>query len=536
MQAAFCQINTVQIDSIVNSKIDAKDPSLFVGVVLDGEIVYKKYRGMASLQNQVAVHSASRNNVASVAKQFTALMVLDLHLKGQLDLDDDFRKYLPELYKTVPSTIKIRHLINHTSGVRDYADLLSIKRDPWWSQLGMNNDDVIENILSKQETLAFPAGSSYIYSNSGYTLLTKIIEVVTKQDFHDYSDAFFKSLGMDNTAFAKDYMLVIPNQVLPYSDWGDGIWKQYPMLTDLYGDGFLYTTLEDQLQFEQAIQQAVEQDNELLIKSQQPIPNSEIATYGFGLELTERLGYKAVHHSGGTGSYHAQTVRIPSENLSVFVMSSNSRIWSGYIADEIIQSILPKKISNIKYAEAMQNGTFLANEKVILGKYRSPQGAVVQIQKSENGIQWKMDNNNPMPLDLTDNNLYEMRRWKVNKLGFENTLKGMNMILFEPGGNKIEHHKLEKYKASNKDINDLFGEYYSEELEIGFRIASNKDGEPTFQMDGQSEPDNLEIIHKNDLLFNDYRLSVVRDKNDKILKILLTTNRALNVVFVKKKY
>ncbi len=170
------------IDSLFNSKLSEDDPALFVGVLKDGEIIYEGYSGLANLQNNVKASTESRSNIASVAKQFTALMILDLAIKEKISLEDDILTYLPRLYPEVEETIRIRHLINHTSGIRDYSDLMSIQQKPWWKQVGMDNDDVME-LLEKQQDLAFEPGSKYMYSNSGYTLLTKIIAKVTGEVF-----------------------------------------------------------------------------------------------------------------------------------------------------------------------------------------------------------------------------------------------------------------------------------------------------------------------------------------------------------------
>ena len=173
-----------KIDSIVNSKIGENDPSLFVGIVQNGKIIYEKYRGLANLQHQVKADEKTRSNIASTAKQFTALMILQLSLEGKLKLEDDIRKYLPSFYPNVKEEIKIRHLLNHTSGIRDFYDLMSIQQNPWWRNEGFDNDDAIE-LLEKQEDLAFKPGSRYMYSNSGYTLLTKIITNVSGEKFHE---------------------------------------------------------------------------------------------------------------------------------------------------------------------------------------------------------------------------------------------------------------------------------------------------------------------------------------------------------------
>ena len=185
--SSFAQkINFKKIDSIITSKINEKDPSLMVGIVKNGNIIYEKYRGLSNLQDQVSADKNTRSNIASTAKQFTALMILQLSLEEKLSLEDDIRKYLPTFYTKVKEKIKIRHLINHTSGIRDFYDLMSIQQNPWWSQEGLDNDDALE-LLEKQEDLAFIPGSRYLYSNSGYTILTKIISKVYGKKFHEFS-------------------------------------------------------------------------------------------------------------------------------------------------------------------------------------------------------------------------------------------------------------------------------------------------------------------------------------------------------------
>ena len=247
----------------VNSKIENSHPGLMIGVVKDGDIIYENYRGMANLQHAVKVDNRTRSNIASTAKQFTALMILDLSLKGKLSLEDDIRYYLPNLYKNVTEPIRIRHVINHTSGIRDYVELMGLKNNIWWKQVGLDNNDIIE-LLEGQEDLGFEPGSKYLYSNSGYIVLAKIIEEVSEQKFTTYSKVFFEVLGMHNTSFVERYMGVIPNRANPYADWGSGEWFESPTVTKTSGEGFLFTTLRDQLLFEQLLQQAPHKDNQLL--------------------------------------------------------------------------------------------------------------------------------------------------------------------------------------------------------------------------------------------------------------------------------
>ena len=115
--------------------------------IKDGEIVYEHYLGYSNLENNTKIDKRTRFNIASTAKQFTALMILELNKTGKLDLGDDIRMYIKNLYPDVKEQIKIRHLINHTSGVRDYVDLMSLQDKVWWMQVGLDNDDVWSSVV-----------------------------------------------------------------------------------------------------------------------------------------------------------------------------------------------------------------------------------------------------------------------------------------------------------------------------------------------------------------------------------------------------
>ncbi|WP_299685748.1 serine hydrolase domain-containing protein [uncultured Dokdonia sp.] len=528
-------IATDKIDAIVSSQIETNDPSLFVGVVKDGIIVYEYYNGLTSLQHQVKTTENSRSNIASVAKQFTALCILQLHLEGSLNLEDDIRTYLPKLYKNIKEPIKIRHLINHTSGIRDYSDLMSVQMDAWWSRIGLDNNDVIA-LLEKQEDLNFTPGTDYTYSNSNYTLLTKIVEKASGISFHDYSKQLFEGLGMKNTAFVKNYMAVIPNQALPYSDWGNGVWQQFPMLTNLYGDGFLFTTLKDQLLFEQAIQNAQKTTNQLLIQSQLPIPNSEITTYGFGLELTKKLNYKAIHHAGGTGSYNAQMVRYPEEGLSIFVMSSNSTVWSGGIANQIANVILPKKETVITPTdfESLSLGNPLSL-KSLKGTYiTADENIIIKIFQEDGNIKYQRDNNNPFILVKERENLYVFKESPDEKIVFTQTNdQPINLTLYLPGEDPRYHSKLPNTSVNSFELDAYTGHYKNTELDVAFEILK-KENDLFIKLKDEDQTPKITLLTPTNLLVSDYKLKVKRDPFNRVREILLSQNRVKNIKFVKK--
>lgn len=529
IQSQSQELQLSKIDSIINSKVLQEDPGIAVGIIKNGEIIYENYRGLSNLQHKVDFNKHTRSNIASTAKQFTALMILDLSLKGKIDLEDDIRAYLPDLYKGLEDNIRVRHVLNHTSGIRDYVELLDLEGNVWWQRFGLDNTDVLE-LLEKQNSLGFKPGSLYDYSNSNYIVLTKIIEKVTEQSFNDYSKAFFESLGMKETSFVEKYMAVIPNRANPYSDWGNGEWSEVPTVTKTNGEGFLFTTLKDQLIYEQKLQNAIADNKVLLIKSQMPIPNSEIKTYGFGLELKNQLGRTSVYHSGGTYGFNAQADRYPEEGLSIFIMSNHGNISSYVIAKDIARILLPK----IETKEAYD--TNLTSRKTdesvtVIGQYNYPNAdKLVRIVESEGKLFWKEGNYFNLELINEDLNTYRFQNNPKLKVVFYDK----ELVEYYASGKTMVYARNENRSATYEDLQSFIGDYYNDELDISFNLKLNNEDELRFKFSNENEDKDIQVFNNNQLLAgNNYKLKIQKDSFNRVSGILLSYGRAKNMLFTK---
>ncbi|WP_438972724.1 serine hydrolase domain-containing protein [Polaribacter sp.] len=521
--------NIAKIDSIIASKVKNDHPGIAVGIIKNGKIIYEKYRGLANLQHQVQFDEKTRSNIASTAKQFTALMILDLSLNGKLSLEDDIRKYLTKIYPNVKDEIKIRHLLNHTSGIRDYVELLDLEGDVWWKRFGFDNDDILE-LLEKQEDLGFKPGTIYYYSNSNYNLLAKIIEKVTSKTFNEYSKTFFENLGMNETAFVDRYMKVIPNRANPYSDWGRGEWWEVPTVTKTNGEGFLFTTLNDQLIYEIALQNAKKENNILLIESQKPIPNSEIKTYGFGLELEDKLVRKAVHHSGVTYGFHSQIYRFPKEKLTVFIMSNNGNISSNLIAQSIAKLLLTKSTQKPKYNSKFQEAKNLKDEVTILGKYTYPnENSVVEIQQKKGKTFWK-EKNFTVEMVSEEKKVFSFTNNPKLKVVFYND----KMTEYYPSGKTMHYKRINTLPVSLSDLEGLTGNYYNSELGVNFELKLTKENKLKCKLSTNKGFSDIEMYNKTYLQTDNFFMKIHKDQFDRVTEILLTYGRAKNMKFKKK--
>ncbi len=234
---------TKKVDQLFATWDKPESPGAAIAVIRDGAVIYKRGYGSANLEYNVPITSQTVFHVASVSKQFTAFAITMLANQGKLSLDDDIRKHLPEL-PDFGKKITIRHLIFHTSGLRDQWTLLGMA--------GWRLDDVITKehimkIVRHQKELNFDPGAEYLYSNTGYTLLAVIVERVSGQPFRDYTEAsIFKPLGMTNTHFHDDHERIVKNRAYSYSSAGPGRgFKAAPLTYANVGATSLFTTAED---------------------------------------------------------------------------------------------------------------------------------------------------------------------------------------------------------------------------------------------------------------------------------------------------
>lgn len=206
------------VDGIFSNFTKPGSPGCALGVFRDGKIAYSKGYGLANVEQQVSITPSSVFDIGSTSKQFTAASILLLEKEGKLRLDDDIREYLPELpdYSGPGGgKVTILNLLNHTSGVRDYLALFSmagIAID------GVTTDETALAMLIRQNALNFPPGSEFLYSNSGYFLLSIIVKRVSGKNLRDYAEEqIFRPLAMTHTQYRNDHRALIPNRALAYS-------------------------------------------------------------------------------------------------------------------------------------------------------------------------------------------------------------------------------------------------------------------------------------------------------------------------------
>ena len=231
-----------QVDALFADWVDTDRPGAAVAVIRDGEIVHSNGFGMADLERGVPITVDSVFEIGSISKQFTAMCILLLEHDGKLSVDDDVRDFIPEM-PSYEEPITLRHLLNHTSGIRDIETLFPLAG---LSYLNEYPDAQQLDLITRQQALNFPPGEEYLYSNSGYLLLRLIVERVSGQSLREFAEErIFDPLGMTRTVFWERPRQIIPGRALAYSPREDGGWDYEVWHLGFQGPAGLYTTVGD---------------------------------------------------------------------------------------------------------------------------------------------------------------------------------------------------------------------------------------------------------------------------------------------------
>lgn len=298
-------------------------PGCAVGVSRDGTPVLQKAFGMADLEHDVPNRPDTIFEAGSVSKQFTAAAVLLLAQEGKLSLDDPARKYVPEL-PDYGAPLTIRHMLQHTSGLRDWGEVASIAGWPRTTRAHTHAHAL--DIISRQKSLNFTPGTRYSYSNSGYNLAAIIVSRVSGMSFADFSrQRIFEPLGMTRTSWRDDYRRVVKDRAIAYSPAGDGYRLNMPF-EDVHGNGGLLTTVGDLLAWNENFVNPKVGGVTFAALQQEPgrFNDGTPHEYAMGLMVRRYKGLPEVAHSGSTAGYRAHLTRFPEQKLSVAVLCNTS--------------------------------------------------------------------------------------------------------------------------------------------------------------------------------------------------------------------
>ncbi len=314
-------------------------PGCALGVIQNGQFLYKRGYGMANLEYDIPIGPESVFRIGSTSKQFTAMCIALLEEEGRISLNDSLKKYFPEM-ADYAETITLNHLLHHTSGVRDYLTLMELagfRRDDFLT------DPEVVDLIVRQKELNFAPGEEHLYSNSGYFLLAEIVKRVTGKSMRVYAqDKIFKPLGMVHTHYHNDHTEIVKNRASGYGrEKSDAGWAYKINMTnlDMIGDGGVFTCVDDLFAWDQNFyDNKLGQGKQELIDKVQTVghlKSGEALNYAFGLQISDYRGLKMVSHGGAFVGFRAEIVRFPEHQFSVIVLANFGSINPSRLARQV---------------------------------------------------------------------------------------------------------------------------------------------------------------------------------------------------------
>ena len=347
----------VAVDTLFRQWDRPGSPGCALGVIRDGRFVYQRGYGYANLDYDIPSSPHAVYYIGSDSKQFTAAAVALLALQGRIRLDDDIRRYFPEL-PDYGTPITVQELIYHTSGVRDMYVLMSLA--------GLRLEDVFTDadamkLLARQKELNFKPGTEWSYSNSGYWLLGQLVKRVTGESLRVYADsAIFRPLGMTRTHFHDDPGHVMKDRAMSYEQDGKGGFRiSYLQNFDKIGAGGLYSTIDDLAKWDENFYSHEVGGDTLqkLIHTRAILAGGDTLTYAFGNEVSSYRGLRTTEHGGAMMGYKAHILRFPDQRFTVMETCNLGSIDPGKLAHQVADVYLGALLQPAKAAPARERPT-----------------------------------------------------------------------------------------------------------------------------------------------------------------------------------
>jgi CubicO group peptidase (beta-lactamase class C family) len=514
-------------------------PGFAIAIIQNGRIIYQRGYGTADLEHNVPITSNSVFDIASTSKQFTAMCIALLARQGKLSLDDEVQKYISEMPR-YEYPVTIRHLIHHTSGIRDYLTLMEL------AGLRCENeypDDEIIGLIAHQKELNFKPGDEFLYSNSGYLLLAEIVKRVSGQSQAVFADEnIFTPLGMKATHFHDDFTMIVKNRAIGYSPRNEGGFRIDMSIFDVVGDGAVFTTVEDMYLWDQNFYQNIlgGYGQDLIEETLTPgtLNSGETLDYAFGLAVGQYRGLKTVSHSGGWVGYRSEMFRFPEQRFSVICLSNLSstnptrlvkQIADLYLAGEFTEESQEHTPGEAQLVEIPstelegKTGIYLCSKTGIMIELLIKEGKLMAEAFEINFPISPINSNHFVAVDIPYNIDIE----------FEKRGPGRSSQISV----RVEDEKPDIYQRLNvvllnsDQLKDFAGEYHCKELDTTDKIIV-EDGKLLLNRKNVAQ----EALKptSNDLLKSTYAtFQFIRDDHNHVVGFNLGAGRVKNIRFIK---
>jgi len=536
---------TAQIDKVFAQYDHTDSPGCALGVYQNGRIVYKHGYGMANLNDDVAITPETVFHVASMSKQFTAASILLLQQQGKLSLDDDVNKYIPEL-PDFGERITLRHLMHHTSGLRDQWSLLELAG--WRYSQDLITDADVMSVVTRQKELNYKPGEKFMYSNTGFTLLAIIVSRVSGMSFREFTTRnIFEPLGMTHTHFRDDHEEVIKHDALGYEQGRDSRTFRMSLTNfDTAGATSLHTTVEDlQLWDENFYNPRV--GGQTLIEQmlhRDKLNNGELQTYASGLEIGTYKGLATVDHNGGDAGYRSDLTRFTDQHFSAAVLCNLAETDPTGLVHQVADIVLAKDLKEPAPAAAKEpvkaapvTPLTAAQMAAIAGSYWNGKDEFAKVVVKDGKLL----------LDVNRDDWHELKQFAPGHFHVTDEFWGERMDLHFIAADGVKPRRLDETFDGGKprpfrevspapltaaELADYAGDYVSDEIDPVYRMVV-QDGQVVLTRLRHNSDALRPAIH--DVFVGDIgKIRFTRDAGGHVSGFVLDVDRISNFRFTKR--
>ncbi len=478
-----------RVDRLFSEWDRPDSPGCALGIIDEGNWLYRRGYGMANLEHDIPITSKTVMRIGSLSKQFSAMAILLLAQQGRLSLDDDVRKFLPEL-PDYGEPIRISDLMYHTSGLRHYLALLEMKG--LRSRDGATNAEALE-VLTRQRALNFSPGERYEISDSGYFLFSVIVERVTQKSLREYAEEnIFQPLGMNDTHFHDNLNHLTKNRADGYSPLPDGNGYSIDMehTLDLVGDGGILTTVEDLFLWDQNFYDNRLEGGQKLMDAfhlRGMTDSGERTDHAAGVLLERYRGLPAVYYSGGWVGFLSYMIRFPTERFSVICLCNRNDLKTWHlargVADIYLQEAFAEPKHHIDQSQEIPINVPVTQLASRVGFYENPDRRMVWRVRLEGESLVAEDDYSRFELrPVSTDEFHTVDTHYVTRFKFEerssdgrSTLrverKGLDFYLEPKEWDKITFEALDPITLTPNEIEEYLGRYASDEIGVAYHLV-----------------------------------------------------------------
>ncbi|MEN0005639.1 MAG: serine hydrolase [Bacteroidota bacterium] len=490
---------TTFIDTIINM-----EPGTSVVITKENRRLFAASNGLSSIELKTENNINTMYDLASIAKMFTGYCIATLEHQGKLSMEDDIRKYLKD-FPVYEHPITIQHLVHHTSGIKNWTYL--IQEVSWASEDKISTDQLLRLIYA-QKNLDFTPGERYKYCNSGYVLLTAIIEEVTQQSFVEWTNEhIFEPLKMDHTFFNDNQNRMIPGMASAYRLNSDDAIIREAYNTSALGSSSLISNAVDMEKWMNFLLYPPEDKKAIveLMLTTRPLNNGESNNYAYGIEIEDYNGQTIIGHSGSWASFTSQMTLIPDQKIGVF-FANNYRVYTNPIMELYLDVLIPEEEASSlpeeeeEEAEAddeTQEEVIVATAQLdkYLGLYKLKDAWYIEITRKGGDLYTRANGERAFYMKPLNDSTFLVRNYGNRTITFVADADGsVNQLIY----NEMEApKKTEPFYFDSEAFKKYEGVYYSTELDILYNIKVTDDK----MYYSNIKTGRYEVICENDTLF-----------------------------------